>query len=62
MQTVNVSGGDSTNTSISGLKSSTTYSIEVTAVNSTGIGMYSNPLKDNTSVAGDCFQFKVNIH
>ena len=60
MQTVNVSGGDSTNTSISGLKSSTTYSIEVAAaVNSAGIGMYSNLLKNITSVAGDWCQFIV---
>ena len=59
MQTVNVSGGDSTNTSISELKSSTIYSIEVAAVNSAGIGMYSNPLKNITSVAGDWFQFIV---
>ena len=53
IQTVTVSGKDSTNTSISGLKSSTTYSIEVAAVNSAGIGMYSNPLNVTTSVAGN---------
>ena len=52
IQKVTVSGKDSTNTSISGLKSSTTYSIEV-AVNSAGIGIYSNPLNVTTSVAGN---------
>ena len=50
IQTVTVSGKDSTNTSISGLKSSTTYSIEVAAVNSAGIGMYSNLLNITTLV------------
>ena len=58
IQTVNVIGEDSTDMSISGLKSSTTYSIEVAAVNSAGIGMYSNPLNVTTSVAGNFFQLK----
>ena len=58
IQTVTVSGKDSTHTSISGLKSSTTYSIEVPAVNSAGIGMYSNPLNVTTSVTGNFFQLK----
>ena len=53
IQTVNVSGGNSTKIAISGLKSSTTYSIEVAAVNSAGIGMYSNPLNVTTSVTGN---------
>ena len=53
IQTVNVIGEDSTDMSISGLKSSTTYSIEVAAVNSAGIGMYSNPLNVTTSVTGN---------
>ena len=53
IQTVNVSGGNSTKIAISGLKSSTTYSIEVAAVNSAGIGMYSNPLNVTTSVEGN---------
>ena len=58
IQTVNVRGENSTDKSISGLKSSTTYSIEVAAVNSAGIGMYSNPLNVTTSVAGNFFQLK----
>ena len=40
--TVNVSGGGSTQTIISGLTPSTNYSIEVAAVNSVGTGAYSN--------------------
>ena len=38
-----VSGADTTQTTISGLTPSTTYSIEVAAVNSVGAGMYSDP-------------------
>ena len=41
-QTVNVSGGEATQTIISGLTPSTNYSIEVAAVNSVGTGVYSN--------------------
>ena len=41
-QTVSVSGGDTTETTISGLDSSTNYTIEVAAVNSAGTGVYSN--------------------
>ena len=58
IQTVNVIGEDSTDKSISGLKSSTIYSIEVAAVNIAGIGMYSNPLNVTTSVTGNFFQLK----
>ena len=43
-QTVSVSGGDTTETTISGLDSSTNYAIEVVAVNSIDIGTYSNPV------------------
>ena len=42
-QTRNVSGGDTRQTTIPGLSSSTTYSIQVAAVNSAGIGVYSTP-------------------
>ena len=38
-----VSGGDTTQTTISELSPSTTYSIEVAAVNSVGAGVYSDP-------------------
>ena len=38
-----VSGADTTQTTISELSPSTTYSIEVAAVNSAGTGMYSDP-------------------
>ena len=40
---MSVSGGSVTETTISGLTPSTTYSIEVAAVNSVGIGVYSDP-------------------
>ena len=42
-QTVSVSGGGATITTISGLTPSTTYSIEVAAVNNAGTGVYSVP-------------------
>ena len=41
-QTVSVSRGGATMTTISRLESSTTYSIEVAAVNSAGTGIYSD--------------------
>ena len=42
-QTVSVSGGGATMTTISGLTPSTIYSIEVAAVNNAGTGVYSSP-------------------
>ena len=39
-----VSGGSVTEATISSLNSSTTYSIQVAAVNSVGIGVYSVPV------------------
>ena len=52
VQTVNVSGGTTTNVTLSGLTPSTCYVIEIAAVNSAGIGVYSEPLTVKTSVAG----------
>ena len=43
-QTVSVSGGSVTEATISSLMSFTTYSIQVAAVNSAGIGVYSDLL------------------
>ena len=43
-QTRDVSGGDTRQTTISGLNPSTNYSIQVAAVNSAGIGVYSGPI------------------
>ena len=40
---MSVSGGDTRQTTIPDLNPSTTYSIEVAAVNSAGIGNYSDP-------------------
>ena len=42
-QTVTVSGASQTETIISYLMSSTTYDVEVAAVNGAGTGVYSNP-------------------
>ena len=52
-QTMYVSGGDATEATISGLTPSIMYSIEVSAVNSAGIGAYSSiysfiPSNDNS--------------
>ena len=47
-QTVSVSGGGATMTTMSGLTASTTYSIEVAAVNSAGTGVYSDPMTAET--------------
>ena len=51
-QIESVSGGATTEATISGLTSSTSYVIEVAAVKSAGIGVYSDPLTVETSVAG----------
>ena len=48
MKTLNVSGGSATEVIISGLINSTTYAIEVAAVNSAGIGEYSTPITVET--------------
>ena len=48
-----VSGGGATQAIISGLIPSTTYSIEVAAVNSAGIGVYS-PAIDETPESKYC--------
>ena len=44
IQTMPVSGASTTEASITGLVESTTYTIEVAAVNDAGIGVYSEPL------------------
>ena len=51
-QTMSVSGGAATEACIANLTPSTTYSIEVAAVNSAGTGVYSVPLVVMTWVAG----------
>ena len=50
---MNVSGGATTNTTISGLTPSTSYVIDIAAVNSAGIGVYSDQLTVETLVAGE---------
>ena len=51
-QTESVSGGATTEATISGLTRHAFYDIEVAAVNSAGTGVYSEPLTVETSVAG----------
>ena len=51
-ETVYVSGGTTTNTTIPGLIPYTSYVIDMAAVNSAGIGVYSEPLTVKMSVAG----------
>ena len=46
--TMSVPGGSVTEATISSLMSSTTYSIEVAAVNSAGMGVYSDPISGMT--------------
>ena len=46
---MSVSGGSVTEATISSLMSFTTYSIQVAAVNSAGIGLYSSPIHQLTS-------------
>ena len=55
-QTESVSGGATTEATISELQPSTNYSIEVAAVNSAGTGVYSDSLSALTS--GKLFSFK----
>ena len=47
-QTISVSGADVNETTASSLMPSTNYSIEVAAVNSAGIGPYSDPISTET--------------
>ena len=51
-ETESVSGGGTTMTSIYGLTHSTTYSIEVAAVNSAGTGDYSPVIIKETAESG----------
>ena len=47
-QIMSVSGGDATMTSIQGVMSPMTYSIEVAAVNFVDTGPYSDPITEET--------------
>ena len=50
-QTMSVTGWNATEATISGLTPSTSYSIEVAAVNSVGIGVYNSPI--SASISGN---------
>ena len=52
-QTESVSGGAATQVTITGLTPSTSYVVDIAAVNSAGTGVYSEPLTVETSVAGE---------
>ena len=58
-QTESVSGGATTEATISGLTPSTSYVVAIAAVNSAGTGVYSEPLTVETSVAGEPVYTKV---
>jgi len=49
VESKHVSGGDATEAMLTGLVGNTTYYIEVAAVNSAGIGEYSNPITGMTT-------------
>ena len=53
-RSMSVSRGTTTKATISGLRATTPYTIEVAAVNSAGIGMYSSPTAVSTSGAFEC--------
>ena len=50
-QTMNVTGNGTTQTTISGLTPSTNYSVQVAAESVGGIGVYSNPVFEHTSMS-----------
>ena len=56
-QAVNISGGNTTETTISGLHSSTTYTIEVAAVTSAGTGNYSDQVYQLTKGMDNNYSF-----
>jgi len=58
-QTESVSGGATTEATISELTPSTSYVIAIAAVNSAGTGVYSEPLTVETSVAGNSHQLSI---
>ena len=49
METINVSGNNVTEATLSGLTQSTVYTIQVAAVNGAGVGVYSNLVEQETS-------------
>ena len=58
---MSVSGGSVTEATISGLSPSTTYSIEVAAVNSASTGIYSDPPVIVETNPGSGFISKINV-
>ena len=60
-QTMSVSGEDARQTTISNLIPSTTYSIQVAAENSAGIGVYSDPREATTNGMILCYSRTVKL-
>ena len=62
---VTVEGNSTTSDTVTGLNSSTTYSVEVAAVNGAGVGVYSDPLNVSTNSTLYCAHhvrlFKINF-
>ena len=52
LEVKNVSGGVATEVDITGLANNINYSFEVAAVNSAGIGVYSNPITSKDDSKG----------
>ena len=61
-QTESISGGGTTEATISELTPSTSYVIDIAAVNSAGTGVYSEPLTVETSVAGESSHMRLCCH
>ena len=60
--TLSVSGGASTEATISVLTNNVIYSIAVAAVNSAGIGVYSNPIMVQTDGKSKCIRGSGIVH
>ena len=59
-ESMNVSGDAPTEVMLTGLTSATTYYIEVAAVNSAGIGEYSNPITVMTNSKCDVQRYTIH--
>ena len=61
-QTMHVSGASAAKTTLSNLMSSTTYSIEVAAVNSAGTGVFSPIIMNMTQTSECCKAHSTHMH
>ena len=58
---VTVEGNSTTSDTVTGLNSSTTYSVEVAAVNGAGVGVYSDPLSVSTNSRLCCLLYTLHL-